>query len=51
MSLAQVDSIYPLSYLLHAGGGNVNYYKSVRHPIPTLSLGIGNTWAIFKGSQ
>ena len=28
--------------------GNVNYYKSVHHPIPTLPVGIGNTLAIFK---
>ena len=27
-------------------GGNVNYYKSVHHPIPTLSVGIGNTLAV-----
>ena len=26
---------------------NVVYYKSVNHPIPTLSVGIGNTLAIF----
>ena len=24
-------------------GGNVNYYTSVHHPIPTLPVGIGNT--------
>ena len=24
-------------------GGNVNYYKSVHHTIPTLPVGIGNT--------
>ena len=28
--------------------GNVNYYKSVHHPIPTLPVEIGNTLAIFK---
>ena len=28
-------------------GGNVNYYKSVHHPIPTLPVGIGHTQAIF----
>ena len=28
--------------------GNVNYYKSVHHPRPTLPVGIGNTLAIFK---
>ena len=27
-------------------GDNVNYYKSVHHPIPTLPVGIGNTLAI-----
>ena len=32
-------------------GGNVNYYKSVHHPIPTLPVGIGNTLAIFKTNQ
>ena len=32
-------------------GGNVNYYKSVDHPIPTLPVGIGNTLAIFKTNQ
>ena len=31
--------------------GNVNYYKSVYHTIPTLSDGIGNTHAIFKTNQ
>ena len=28
--------------------GNVNYYKSVHHPIPTLPVRIGNTLAVFK---
>ena len=32
-------------------GGNVNYYKSVHHPIPTLPMGIGNTLVIFKTNQ
>ena len=32
-------------------GGNVNYYKSVHHPIPTLPVGTGNTLAIFKTNQ
>ena len=32
-------------------GGNVNYYKSVHHPIPTLLVGTGSTLAIFKTSQ
>ena len=26
-------SLYPINYL--GGGGNVNYYKSVHHPVPT----------------
>ena len=29
-------------------GGNVNYYKRVHNPIPTLPVGIGKTFAIFK---
>ena len=32
-------------------GGNVNYYKSVDNPIPTMPVGIGNTQAIFKTNQ
>ena len=32
-------------------GGNVNYYNSVHHPIPILSVGIGNTLAIFITNQ
>ena len=24
---------YPINHLLHEEGGNVNYYKSVHHPI------------------
>ena len=32
-------------------GGNFNYYKSVHHPIPTLTVGIGTTQAIFKTNQ
>ena len=32
-------------------GGNVNYYKSVHHPIPILPAGTGNTLAIFKTNQ
>ena len=31
--------------------GNISYYKSVHHPIPTLPVGIGNTQAIFKTNQ
>ena len=32
-------------------GCNINYYKSVNHPIPTLSVRTGNTLAIFKTNQ
>ena len=32
-------------------GGNVNYYKSVHHPIPTLPVGTGGTLSIFKINQ
>ena len=32
-------------------GGNVNYYKSVHHPIRTLPVGTGNTLAIFKTNR
>ena len=32
-------------------GDNFNYYKSVHHPIPTLSVEIANTQAIFKTNQ
>ena len=32
-------------------GGNVNYHKSVHHPIPTLPVGIRNTQEIFKTNQ
>ena len=32
-------------------GGNVSYYKSVHHPIPTLPVETGNTLAIFKTNQ
>ena len=39
--------IYPLNSLTCEG--NVNYYKSVHHPIPILPVGIGSTLlAIFK---
>ena len=30
---------------------NVNYYKSVDHPITTLPVGMGNTQAISKTNQ
>ena len=32
-------------------GGNVNYYKSVHHPIPTLPVGTGSILEIFKINQ
>ena len=32
-------------------GANVTYYKSVRHPTPTLPEGTGNTLAVFKRNQ
>ena len=32
-------------------GSNVNYDKSVHHPIPTLPMGIGNTLENFKKNQ
>ena len=36
---------------LTSGGGNVNYYKSVHHPIPILPVETGNKLAIFKTNQ
>ena len=39
------------SKLSLACGGNVNYYKSIYHPIPTLPVGTGNILAIFKTNQ
>ena len=32
-------------------GDNVNYYKSVRHPILIVPVGTGNTLGIFKTNQ
>ena len=32
-------------------GGNVNYYKSVHHPTPTLLVEMVNTLIIFKTNQ
>ena len=29
-------------------GGNVNYYKSVYHSIPTLPVGIGTSWQMSR---
>ena len=43
-----IDLSYELSLTC---GGNVNYYKSVHHPIPTLPVGTRNTLAIFKTNQ
>ena len=43
--------IYSLNYLLPTYRGNVNYYKSVHHPIPTLPVGTGSTQSIFKINQ
>ena len=31
--------------------GNVNYYKSVHHPIPTVTVRIGNTLTTLKTNQ
>ena len=43
--------IYHLNYLLPTYSGNVNYYKSVNYPIPTLPVGTGSTLTIFKTNQ
>ena len=45
--------IYSLNYLLPTYRGNVNYYKSVRHPIPTLPFGNREVTApsVFKINQ
>ena len=51
LSSLRVSCKRALSYILHVGRVNINYYKSVHHPIPTLPVGIGNTWEIFKTSQ
>ena len=45
---ASIDLSSKLSLIC---GDNVNYYKSVDHPIPTLPVGIGNTQAISKTNQ
>ena len=44
-------SINTSSNLSLACGDNVNYYKTVDHPIPTLPDEVGNTQAIFKTNQ
>ena len=47
----RVLKFYPLNYLLPTYRGNVNYYKSVHHPIPTLPMGTGSPLVIFKINQ
>ena len=44
-------SIELFSKLSLTCGGNIDYYKSVHHPIPTLSVGIGNILTILKTNQ
>ena len=39
------------SKLSLTSGRNVNYYKNVHHPIPTLPVGTGSTLPIFKINQ
>ena len=41
----------PLNYLLPTYRGNVNYYKSVHHPIPTPPLGTGSTLSFFENKS
>ena len=36
------------SKLSLTNGGNVNYYKSVHHPIPILPVGTGTPWQFSK---
>ena len=45
LELTRIDLSSKLSLTCE---GNVNYYKSIHHPIPTQPMGIGNTLAIFK---
>ena len=47
----ELTSIDLFSKLSITCGGNVNYCKSVHHPIHTVPVGIGNTLAIFKTKQ
>ena len=47
----ELTSIDLFSKLSITCGGNVNYCKSVHHPIHTMPVGIGNTLAIFKTKQ
>ena len=47
----QEAEIYPLNYLLPTYKGNIYYYSSVDHPIPTLPVETGSTLAIFKINQ
>ena len=44
-------SIYLSSKLSLTCGCNVNYYKSVHHPILTVPDGLENTQAVFKTNQ
>ena len=48
MKWINIDLSFKLSVTY---GDNVNYYKSVHHPIPILPVGTGNTLAIFKTNQ
>ena len=43
-----IDLSYKLSLI---NGSNVNYYKSVHHPIPTHPMGTGSTLEISKTNQ
>ena len=43
--------MYPLNHLLPTYRGNVNYYKSVDHPIPTVTVGTGSTLAVFENKS
>ena len=47
----QEAQIYSLNYPLPTYRGNVNYCKSVQHPIPILPVGTGSTLSIFKINQ
>ena len=45
------ENMYLFSKLSLSYGGNVSHYKSVHHPLSTLSVVIGNTLAVFKANQ
>ena len=47
-AVLECKSIDLSSKLSLSCGGNVNYYESVHHPIPTLPVRIGNILAIFN---